>query len=52
VQDTLALSEHMTAVVPIFAPTCLLTGNPIFAYNTVLLLTFLCSVLTLFLPGH
>src|SRR5919109_5281469 len=35
VQNTLALSEHMVGVVPLFAPVYLLTGNPIFAYNTV-----------------
>jgi hypothetical protein len=52
VQNTLALSERMITVVPIFAPTCLLTGNPIFAYNTVFLLTFLFSGLTMFLLVH
>jgi hypothetical protein len=49
VQNTLALSEHMIAVVHIFAPTYLLMGNLIFAYNTVFLLTFLFSGLTMFL---
>src|SRR5262245_25167185 len=48
-QNTLALSEHMIAVVPIFAPAYLLTGNPIFAYNTVLVLSFIFSGLTMFL---
>jgi hypothetical protein len=50
VQNTLVLSEHMIAGVPIFAPTYLLTGNLIFSYNTVFLLPFLFSGLTMF-PG-
>jgi hypothetical protein len=49
VQNILALSEHMIAMVHIFAPTYLLMGNLIFAYNTVSLLTFLFSGLTTFL---
>jgi hypothetical protein len=51
-QNTLALSEHMIAVVPIFAPAYLLTGNPIFAYNTVLFQSFIFSGLTMFLLVH
>jgi hypothetical protein len=35
VQNALALSEHMIAVVPFFFPAYSLTGNPIFAYNAV-----------------
>jgi hypothetical protein len=49
VQNTLALSEHMIAVVPIFAPVYLLTGNPIFAYNTVFFLAFIFCGLSMFL---
>jgi hypothetical protein len=49
VQNTLALSEHMIAVVPIFAPFYLLTGNPIFAYNMVFFLAFVFSCLAMFL---
>jgi hypothetical protein len=52
VQNTLALSEHMIAVVPIFAPAYLLTGNPIFAYNMVFFLAFIFSGLTMFLLVH
>jgi hypothetical protein len=52
VQNTLALSEHMIAVVPIFAPAYFLTGNPVFAYNTVFFLTFIFSGLTMFLLVH
>ena len=48
-QNTLALSEHMIAVVPIFAPPYLLTGNPIIAYNMVFFLAFIFSGLTMFL---
>ncbi len=52
VQNTLALSEHMIAVVPIFAPVYLLTGNPILAYNTVFFLSFiLCGMATFLLVG-
>jgi hypothetical protein len=52
VQNTLAFSEHMIAVVPIFAPVYLLTGNPIFAYNMVFFLSFVFSGLTMFLLVH
>src|SRR5262245_6079042 len=51
-QNTLALSEHMIAVVPIFAPAYVLTGNPIFAYNVVFFLAFIFSGLTMFLLVH
>jgi hypothetical protein len=52
VQNTLAFSEHMLAVVPIFAPVYLLTGNPIFAYNMVFFLAFVFSGLAMFLLVH
>jgi hypothetical protein len=52
VQNTLALSEHMIAVVPIFAPAYLLTGNPILAYNKVFFMAFILSGLTMFLMFH
>ncbi len=52
VQNTLAFSEHMIAVVPFFAPTYLATGNPIFAYNTVFLLSFIFCGMTMFLLVH
>jgi hypothetical protein len=52
VQNTLALSEHMIAVVPLFAPAYLLTGNPIMAYNMVVFLSFILSGLTMFLLVH
>jgi hypothetical protein len=48
-QNTLALSEHLIAVVPIFAPVYLLTGNPILAYNTVFFLAFIFSGVAMFL---
>jgi hypothetical protein len=51
-KNTLALSEHMIAAVPIFAPTYLLTGNPILAYNVVFSLAFIFSGLTMFLLVH
>jgi hypothetical protein len=51
-KNTLALSEHMIAVVPLFAPTYLLTDNPILAYNVVFFLTFIFSGLTMFLLVH
>jgi hypothetical protein len=52
VQNTLALSEHMIAVVPLFAPAYLLTGNPILAYNTVFFLSFILCGLAMFLLVH
>lgn len=52
VQNTLALSEHMIAVVPIFAPPYLLTGNPIIAYNMVFFLAFIFSGLSMFFLVH
>jgi hypothetical protein len=52
VQNTLALSEHMIAVVPIFAPVYLLTGNPVMAYNTVFLLSFILCGMAMFLLVH
>jgi hypothetical protein len=52
VQNTLALSEHMIAVVPLFAPVYLLTGNPIAAYNTVFFLSFILCGMAMFLLVH
>jgi hypothetical protein len=52
VQNTLALSEHMIAVVPLFAPVYLLTGNPIAAYNTVFFLSFILCGMAMFLMVH
>ncbi len=52
VQNTLALSEHMFAVVPLFAPAYLLTGNPIIAHNMVFFLAFIFSGFTMFLLVH
>ena len=52
VENTLALSEHMIAVVPIFAPLYLLTENPIFAYNMVFLMSFIFSGISMFLLVH
>jgi hypothetical protein len=47
--NTLALSEHMLGVLPIFAPVYALTGNPIAAYNVVFFLSFVLSGVTMFL---
>jgi hypothetical protein len=52
VQNTLALSEHMIAVVPLFAPVYLLTGNPVTAYNTVFFLSFVLCGMAMFLLVH
>ena len=52
VPNTLALSEHMIAVLPIFAPAYLLTGNPIIAHNVVFFFAFIFSGLTMFLLIH
>jgi hypothetical protein len=48
-ENTLAFSEHLLGVLPVFAPAYVLTGNPIFAYNVVFFLSFPLSGLTLFL---
>src|SRR5262245_60380234 len=50
--NTLALSEHMIAVAPLFAPAYLVTGNPIFAYNTVFCLSFVLCGLSMFFLVH
>src|SRR5262245_30897890 len=47
--NTLALSEHLLGVLPIFAPAYALTGNPVLAYNTVFLLSFTLSGMAMFL---
>jgi hypothetical protein len=47
--NTLALSEHLLGVLPIFAPTYALTGNPILAYNVVFFLSFALSGIAMFL---
>ena len=47
-ERALAFSEHMLGVLPIFAPGYLLTGNPVVGYNTVLLLSFALSGLSMF----
>ena len=51
-ENTLALSEHMIAVVPLFGPSYLLTGNPTLAYNIVFLLSFVLCGISMFLLVH
>ncbi|MBM4243890.1 MAG: hypothetical protein FJ148_08765 [Deltaproteobacteria bacterium] len=42
---SLAFSEHFLGYVPLFAPTWLVTGNPVLAANAVIVLTFpLCAL--------
>lgn len=48
-ENTLAFSEHLIGVLPIFAPAYALTGNPIFAYNMVFFLSFTLSGVAMFL---
>ena len=48
-ENTLAFSDHLIGVLPLFAPAYALTGNPIFAYNVVFLLSFPLSGLSMFL---
>jgi hypothetical protein len=52
VQNTLALSEHMIAVSPIFASVYLPTGNPIMAYNVVFFLSFILCGTAMYLLVH
>jgi hypothetical protein len=49
VQNTLALSEHMIAVVPFFGLPYLITGNPILAYNIAFLLSFIFCGISMYL---
>jgi hypothetical protein len=51
-EHTLAFSEHLLGVLPIFALPYVLTGNPIFAYNTVFFLSFVLSGIAMFLLVH
>lgn len=44
---TLALSEHMLGNVPLFAPVYLLTGNPVLAHQTTLVMSFVLSGLAM-----
>jgi hypothetical protein len=50
--NTLALSEHLLGVLPIFAPVYGLTGNPILAYNVVFFLSFIFSGVAMLLLVH
>ncbi|HXH11940.1 MAG TPA: hypothetical protein VNP04_19525 [Alphaproteobacteria bacterium] len=43
VERSLAFSEHLLGVQPIFAPVYLLSGNPLLAYNFLFLLAFALS---------
>lgn len=43
VERSLAFSDHLLGVLPIFAPIYLLTGNPVAGYNTLLVLSFALS---------
>ena len=45
---TLAFSDHLLGVLPLFAPVYSATGNPIAAANTVFLLSFALSALAAF----
>lgn len=45
---SLAFSEHMLGVWPIFAPVFLLTGNPILGYNVLFFLSFVLSGFAMF----
>jgi hypothetical protein len=48
VKRSLAFSEHLLGVLPIFAPVFLLTGNPILGYNLVFFLSFVLSGVAMF----
>jgi len=47
-QNTLALSEHLLGVQPIFTVAYLLTGNPVAGYNVLFLLSFALSGVSAF----
>lgn len=51
-EKTLAFSEHLLGVLPIFAPAYALSQNPILAYNMVFFLSFPLSGIALFLLVH
>jgi hypothetical protein len=44
---TLALTEHALGSLPVFFPVYLLTGNPVLAYQTTMLATFVLAGLTM-----
>jgi hypothetical protein len=48
VERSLAFSEHLLGVLPIYAPVYLLTGNPTAAYNVLFILTFALSGFAMF----
>jgi hypothetical protein len=52
VHNTLAFSEHLLGVQPLFGPIYALTGNPIVAYNVVFSLSFVLSGIAMFLLVH
>ena len=43
IERSLAFSDHMLGVVPLFAPVYLVTGNAVAGYNALLLLSFVLS---------
>ena len=45
---TLAFSDHLLGVLPVFAPVYAATGNPVAAANTVFLLSFALSAFAAF----
>jgi hypothetical protein len=50
--NTLALSEHLLGLLPIFAPAYALTGNPILGYNIVFFLSFVLSGVAMLVLVH
>jgi hypothetical protein len=48
VERSLAFSEHLLGVLPIFAPVYFLTGNPVAGYNVLFGLTFALSALAMY----
>jgi hypothetical protein len=48
-EHTLAFSEHLIGVVPFFAPTFALTGNPILGYDVAFFLSFPLSGMSMYL---
>jgi hypothetical protein len=51
-RNTLALSEHLVGLLPLFAPVYALTENPILGYNVVVFLAFALSGIAMFFLVH
>ena len=52
VERSLAFSEHLQGVLPIFAPVAILSGDPVIGYNVLFILSFALSGFSMFCLAH